>query len=498
MSLSQKEITILNSMKLDQALRLAKKRSNEGKFDEETKIYSDILVKFPKNKGDLQGIRVSKEENEKNSIDNQHSISAQIQLILKLYNQGQYREVLGEAAQALKSFPESELLHNILGAANMELQQFEVAIKCYRKAIKIKPDYAGAYYNLGNALNDKGDSRAAIEAYKKALLIQPDYFEALSNMGAAQHLIGELEAAIKSYHRAIRIQPESSKSYNNLGCIFMDQGNFGSAIASYKKAIQIESNYTEAYYNLGEVFTEKGLLLEAQNFFKKALSLDPKDKLGAKIKLASLGERAVPESIPEHYLKQFYKNRAQTWGENNDQYNGHTMVRKAIQQTKPKASSLKILDLGCGTGTLASFLLPYADALEGVDISPEMLDRAKKTKLYDNLYEQDLTDFLSNTKSCFDLVVASAVMIHFLNLETIFKLVRGRLSLNGSFVFSIFKATKEQKELNSFMMYSHSDDYIRHLAASLNFKVFYYEQGIHEYHGAEPVDGLVYVLKKTR
>ena len=47
------------------------------------------------------------------------------------------------------------------------------------------------------------------------------------------------------------------------------------------------------------------------------------------------------------------------------------------------------------------------------------------------------------------------------------------------------------------MMYSHSDDYIRHLAASLNFKVFYYEQGIHEYHGAEPVDGLVYVLKKT-
>ena len=39
MSLSQKEITILNSMKLDQALRLAKKRSNEGKFDEKKNLF---------------------------------------------------------------------------------------------------------------------------------------------------------------------------------------------------------------------------------------------------------------------------------------------------------------------------------------------------------------------------------------------------------------------------------------------------------------------------
>ena len=53
----------------------------------------------------------------------------------------------------------------------------EAAIKSYKEALKIKPDYAEAYSNMGNALKDKGDSEAAIESYKKALKIKPDYAE---------------------------------------------------------------------------------------------------------------------------------------------------------------------------------------------------------------------------------------------------------------------------------------------------------------------------------
>ena len=35
----------------------------------------------------------------------------------------------------------------------------EAAIDSFKQALKIKPDYAEAYYNMGNALKDKGDSR---------------------------------------------------------------------------------------------------------------------------------------------------------------------------------------------------------------------------------------------------------------------------------------------------------------------------------------------------
>ena len=48
--------SILESLKLDQALKLAKKKSKEGSAEEAKNIYQDILEKFPKNKKAIYGI----------------------------------------------------------------------------------------------------------------------------------------------------------------------------------------------------------------------------------------------------------------------------------------------------------------------------------------------------------------------------------------------------------------------------------------------------------
>ena len=48
---------ILDTMKLDQALKLAKKKTNEGLSEEAKKIYQDIILKFPKNKKALDGLK---------------------------------------------------------------------------------------------------------------------------------------------------------------------------------------------------------------------------------------------------------------------------------------------------------------------------------------------------------------------------------------------------------------------------------------------------------
>ena len=37
-----------------------------------------------------------------------------------------------------------------------EQGKLEEAIKTYNKAIKIKPDFADAYFNMGNVLKDQG------------------------------------------------------------------------------------------------------------------------------------------------------------------------------------------------------------------------------------------------------------------------------------------------------------------------------------------------------
>ena len=49
-NLEKFQTNILNELKLDQAIRLAKKQVKDGLGEEAKRIYQDILAKFPKNK----------------------------------------------------------------------------------------------------------------------------------------------------------------------------------------------------------------------------------------------------------------------------------------------------------------------------------------------------------------------------------------------------------------------------------------------------------------
>ena len=111
--------------------------------------------------------------------------SEQLQSIVNLFTQRRLKQALSESSQMLEKFPNSVILFNIVGASNAELRQFDAAIESYKKALEIKPDYAEAYYNMGNALKDKGNPEAAIDSYKHALKIKPAYAEAYNNMGVA-------------------------------------------------------------------------------------------------------------------------------------------------------------------------------------------------------------------------------------------------------------------------------------------------------------------------
>ena len=68
------------------------------------------------------------------------------------------------------------------GQCSQEQGKLEEAIEAYNKALAIKPDYAEAYNNMGNALKEQGKLEEAIEAYNKALAIKPDYAEAIENL----------------------------------------------------------------------------------------------------------------------------------------------------------------------------------------------------------------------------------------------------------------------------------------------------------------------------
>ena len=181
----QDQPNILDSLKLDQALRLAKKKAKEGSTEEAQRIYQDILVKFPKNKRAIDGIKALAGGPVGKTSKVQQLPQDQQQMVVNLYNQGQLQQALEQATVLLQQFPSSGVLYNICGAVYKGLGQFDASLGAYNKALEIKPENAAVYYNMGNVLKDQGKLEEAIEAYNKALAIKPDDAETYLNMGNA-------------------------------------------------------------------------------------------------------------------------------------------------------------------------------------------------------------------------------------------------------------------------------------------------------------------------
>ena len=261
---------ILDTLKLDQALRLAKKKAKEDQYEEAKHIYQDILKKFPKNKLALIALKLL--PNRVQSVL-QDPPKEPLQVVIELYAQGQLRQALSHANEMLERFPNSSILYNIIGVTYTGLMQLDTALDAYKQAVKVKPDYAEAYYNMGVTLKIIGNLQAAIESYEQAIKINPDYADAYNNMGLALQEKGDVDAALKSFKKALKFKPGYAEAYNNMGIILNSKGDLESAIQSYKKALNIKPIYPEAYNNMGIAFKSQGDLENAIKSFKQALKI---------------------------------------------------------------------------------------------------------------------------------------------------------------------------------------------------------------------------------
>ena len=116
-------------------------------------------------------------------------------------------------------------------------------MSCYRKAIKIKPDYASAYNNLGVAFNELGKDQKAINYFQKAIKINSNYANAYNNLGAISNQLGKLQKAKNCYKKAIEIKPDYSEAYWNLHAL---ASNTDEALTILKKLYNIDNKFIKA------------------------------------------------------------------------------------------------------------------------------------------------------------------------------------------------------------------------------------------------------------
>ncbi|PSW16068.1 SAM-dependent methyltransferase [Photobacterium rosenbergii] len=124
-------------------------------------------------------------------------------------------------------------------------------------------------------------------------------------------------------------------------------------------------------------------------------------------------------------------------------YNAH-LERPTLQAMLPVLNDIDVLDLGCGSGVYAQFLLEQgAKHVTCIDYSEEMVQlvasKAVKAELTDKVvaYAQDLSKGLPKEKDASVDLVISPLMVHYIeDLNPLFRDVHRVLRVGGSFVFS--------------------------------------------------------------
>lgn len=170
-----------------------------------------------------------------------------------------------------------------------------------RHALENNPDNAWAWYELANALRDRGRPSESIASYRTALTHDPGHAASHNNLGvvlADQDNIGE---AMRHYHEAIRFEPDFADAYYNLGNALRSLRRLDEAIDQFRTALKLEPGHAEAHVNLGEVLGAQGRMDEAIEHFREAVRIRP-DSAEAHNNLgAALGTQGKLGEAIEHF-----------------------------------------------------------------------------------------------------------------------------------------------------------------------------------------------------
>jgi predicted TPR repeat methyltransferase len=283
-----------------------------------------------------------------------------------------------------------------------------------------------------------------------------------------------------------------------------DERDFEAAADLARQVLELAPDFAAAHALLGRSLAERGAREEAVEALRQALALDPEDELGVRLDLARLGALPPDEAMTDGYVRALFDDYAPKFDRHLTQslrYRGPELIADALR----RACSKRIrecrfglaLDLGCGTGLMAQALDGLCASVEGVDLSPRMLEKARKTKLYHALHEGGLVSFLSGRATAeADLVVAADVFVYMAALDAVFAEAQRVLGREGLFAFTVQAHEGEGFVLGEDARYAHSEAYLRELAEAAGFAVVIFERVSTREDRGVPVPGFLAVMQR--
>ncbi|MCA9179721.1 MAG: tetratricopeptide repeat protein [Planctomycetales bacterium] len=190
-----------------------------------------------------------------------------------LNDNGRANEALDGLAKVIAADPLNARASYLQGVAYEQVGELEKAEAAYSKCIEVDARYADAYNNRA-VVRAKLDRLAdAIEDLSEAVKINPDDAMAWSNLGLARHEQGEFSEAIRCYDEAER-RSESAQIPFQRGNVRLAAGQQAEAVEDFTRAIKADSRYSHAFLNRGIALLELNQVDRAEQDLRQAQRLD--------------------------------------------------------------------------------------------------------------------------------------------------------------------------------------------------------------------------------
>jgi predicted TPR repeat methyltransferase len=371
----------------------------------------------------------------------------------------------------------------------------------YRRALRLDANHPDALNLLGLAMRSRGALAEGLALSARAMALAPDKPLILANYGAGLAEAGQLDQAIAVLQAALALAPADAVTWRNLGQALAAKGEARAALEPLLTAARLTPDIPDVWLALAHVHADCGDPVGARAAATAALTCAGRDRAAveqARFMLAALGEGAAPPRAPAGYVRKLFDQFAPRFDaelEGRLHYRTPALLAEAIDAVLPANAALSVLDMGCGTGLSGLALKPFARRLEGVDLSPRMLDAARARGIYAALHEADLLAFLPTRRAGYDLIAAADVLNYLGDLTPALAAMRAALRPNGVAAFSLETGEIAPFELAEGMRYRHAPAHARALAEAAGFTVLSETPVILREERGQPVGGMLLILR---
>jgi predicted TPR repeat methyltransferase len=368
------------------------------------------------------------------------------------------------------------------------------------------------FTELARSCSERGELSEAASHLQSALALAPDHAGVLTMLGIVFEQSGQYADAIAVLERARDSVPSFAPAHLALGSVYAAVGNDSLAVATMEFAIELDSSTTLAMERLAKHHMLSNRTREAIGLFRRILRRDPSnaharfflagltgspDRSGADVAEGETGSR--PVTAPPDVIADLFDTYAASFDQhlmNHLRYAVPGLIASAVTElVQPQDGSLRVLDLGCGTGLAGVHLRRFARTLIGVDLSRRMVFRARQRGIYDELHVEDLAATLARERNA-DLIVAADVFNYVGELDSTFAACAISLRTGGLAIFSIERSLSASVELQRSLRYSHAEPYIRQLAQAHGLRVQRVTLEVLRHENDQPVEGNIYALQR--